>query len=319
MELIRLFRKAMRSFSDGRVIGADINALAPAMIEADKGYVVPRCDDPGFIPAILDICKLEKIDLVIPLIDPELSTYAESSDIFLQSGVTVLISEPRTVEICSDKTLTARFFKEAALPYLKTGLILEDGCVEDIEFPAVLKPCRGSGGKDVFLVSNQDELKVLAKLVQEPVLQQRAEGQEITVDCLVDFNNNPLRIVARERLEIRAGESSKGRTFKDKSLLELVEKLLVTLKAIGPITIQCFRHNSEYVFTEINPRFGGGYPLSHAAGANFPWLIMAMCKDIAIDVQLDDYMPDIYFSRFDQAFYLRKDSREGEMEIIDGQ
>lgn len=319
VELIRLFRHALEGSGGGKVVGTDINHLAPAMIEVDNSYIVPRLDDSEFIEAVLEICELENIDLIIPLIDPELPIYAGNVGLFKEAKADVLISEPRVIEICSNKIKTAEFFLDADLPHLKTEQMRPIEKITGISLPAVLKPCRGSGGKDVYIVSEKDELIVLSKLIEDPVLQEKAEGQEITIDCLVDLSKQPLRIVARERLEIRGGESSKGRTFKDKKLLQLVESLLINLGAIGPITVQCFQHKGEYVFTEINPRFGGGYPLSHASGANFPQLIVSMCKNLEIEGPVDDYLPDVYFCRYDQAFYLKKDIGRDDLEIINGE
>ena len=256
--------------------------------------------------------------MLILLIDPELSIYADAKRIILDNGADVIISNPSVIDLCSSKAKTARFFSETGLPFLETLEIGEIKGDQDIHFPAILKPCIGSGGKDVYLVENMQEVEALSNRIDNPIIQEKAEGQEITLDCLTDFSGSPVRIVARERLEIRSGESSKGRTFKDNNLLRLVFELLSNLHAIGPVTVQCFRSNGKYVFSEINPRFGGGYPLSHAAGANFPALLIQMYNRQQIKGQLDEYEENLYFCRYDDAFYFRKDEGQSKFPSPDG-
>ena len=311
VELIRHFREALGRHGSGTLVGVDTNPLAPALVEVDRKAIVPRCDSKEFLPVLKQICEKEGIDMLVPLIDPELTVYSESIGLLNSIGTRVLVSCPETVETCLDKVLTARFLEDRNLPFLRT-VPVSDGIPESvIRLPAVLKPRCGSGGMDVFTVFEDEEIMSLSRRVHEPILQEKAEGQEITLDCLVDFNGKPLRVVARERLEIRAGESSKGRTVKDGYLTDLTEDLLMNLRACGPVTVQCFRSEGKYVFTEINPRFGGGYPLAHAAGAGFPDIIMSLAQGESVEKDLSAYDEDVYFARFDEAFYLRRDGRNG--------
>lgn len=278
VELIRSFREALQRLGGGKLIGIDTNPLAPALFEVDKQIIVPSCESIDFLSALTKICESEKVEVLIPLIDPELPFYSANKDILHKTGTKVIVSDLSVIDICSDKVLTANFLQDVGLPFLKTMPVATEGWERYIEMPAVLKPCRGSGGKDIYVVRSKEEVRVLSKRVNEPILQQRAEGQEITIDCMVGFDGRPLRIVARERLEVRAGESSKGRTIKENNLINLTNELLLHLKTCGPVTVQCFCLEGNYVFTEINPRFGGGYPLSHAAGADFPHILLSMCR-----------------------------------------
>jgi len=316
VELIRYFREALQRLGGGKLIGIDTNPLAPALFEVDKQIIVPSCESSDFLSALMQICESEKVDVIIPLIDPELHFYAANKEMLRKRGTRVIVSDSGVIDMCSDKVLTARFLQKVGLPFLKTTPVAGKGWEKHIELPAVLKPRSGSGGKDVYIVRSEEDVSVLSKRLNEPILQQRAEGQEITLDCMVGFDGQPLRIVARERLEVRAGESSKGRTIKENHILDLTKELLQYLKACGPVTVQCFRLEVEYVFTEINPRFGGGYPLSHAAGADFPYILLSMCKGESIKDDVYAFEEGVYFCRFDEAFYLRMDDKNNEFKRI---
>jgi carbamoyl-phosphate synthase large subunit len=306
VELIRFFKNALKDHGTGKTVGVDTNPLASALFEVDTKYIVNKCDHPSFVYEIKIICEKENVNIIIPLIDPELRVYSKNKNEFQKEGVIVIVSDYEVIEICFDKMKTYNFFKETGIPCIRTVDIHE----EDIEFPAIIKPRRGSGGINVFEVYSRQEIAVFSRRIEDPIIQEKVVGQEITIDSLVDMEGRPVKIVPRERLEIIAGESSKGRTIRDKELMELTIKLLLKLKAVGPVTIQCFKTEKGYVFSEINPRFGGGYPLSHAAGADFPRLILMMCKGEDITCGIDDYEDNTYFTRYDEAFYLKVSQAE---------
>ncbi|MGQ9691667.1 MAG: ATP-grasp domain-containing protein [Thermoproteota archaeon] len=310
VELLRFFRSALDGMGGGSIIACDIDPLAAALNEADKSFIVPACKETSFIPHIQEICMKEAIDMIIPLIDTELPVYARHKTSFKKTGTEVVVSDPDVVDICASKVKTATFFKEIGLPYLKT-VFLENWEGSEPSLPAVIKPDKGSAGIGVYTVESKEDIEVLRKRIEEPVLQELSRGQEITIDCLVDRDGRLLRFVARERLEIRAGESSKGRTIKDKRLVDLLIGLFDALKAYGPITVQCFIEDGDYKFSEINPRFGGGYPLAHIAGADFPSLLLNMLKGKRPAVGIDNYRENVYMTRFDQAFYLFPNGRAG--------
>lgn len=312
VELLRFFRSALEGMGGGSIIACDINPLAAALNEADKALIVPSCKEKNFIPYIQEICMQEAIDMIIPLIDTELPVYAKHKKSFKESGTEVVVSSADVIDICASKVKTAAFFKEIGLPFLKTAL-LEDREDSELSFPAIIKPDKGSAGIGVFTVESEDDIGFLKQRVEEPVIQELSQGQEITIDCLVDRDGKLLRFVARERLEIRAGESSKGRTIKDKRLVALLMSLFDALKAYGPITVQCFREDGDYRFSEINPRFGGGYPLAHIAGADFPSILLNMLNGKRPALGVDDYRENVYMTRYDQAFYLYPDEKTGEL------
>lgn len=306
VSLVRYFRGALERLGRGEVVCADSSALAPALFEADRREIVPPCDDPQFIPAMLDLCEKHDICCVVPLIDTELPMYAEAKEMFAERGTLALVSSPAVTRICGDKLETAAFFSKSGVASLATQVFQPDAPTE-VNYPVVVKPRFGSAGKGVFRARNEAETIFYAGLIQNPIVQEYAAGQEITIDCLCDTESSLVNAVTRERLEIRAGESSKGRTFKDESLLQQVAAICDTLRPIGPVTIQCFRRDGTYLFSEINPRFGGGYPLAQAAGADYPYLILQMVLGRKVPARLGEYIEDLVMLRFDEAFYVRRE------------
>ncbi len=311
VELIQSFRQTLNEMGRGAILACDVDPLASALQVADCVFIVPPCTDDSFIPSMLDLCQEEKVKAVIPLIDTELGIYAKNKDLFLEKGTEVVVSDPKVIEICASKVRTASFFKSCDLHALRTIPLDKSKVSEDMEYPAVIKPDKGSGSIGVYKVGNEDEALLLSRTIPEPVLQELAKGQEVTVDCMVGRDGSLVRYVARERLEIRAGESSKGRTFKDAALGSQIAAICNSLEAFGPITIQCFREEGEYVFSEINPRFGGGYPLAQAAGADFPRILLRILRGETMAGEVDKYEENVYMTRFDNAFYLRKDKSTG--------
>lgn len=317
VELVSLFKKACYNERNitHRIIGIDNNPLASARFAVDAFYLVPRADEVNFIDEIISICKREKIDLIIPLIDPELRIYSVNKRIFEEHGVKIVVSDINVIDICSSKLKTATFYKILNIPYVKTVRAEEYLSHPNFSFPVVIKPCEGSGSKNVFEAMDKDDIRILMKKIKEPIVQPKIDAPEITVDCLCDFEGRPINAVSRLRIETRAGESCKGKTLKDELLLDHVHKILTELKPIGPVTIQCFKIADNYLFSEINPRFGGGYPLSHAAGANYPKLLLKMHMGEKINNLWGKYFEDIYFTRYDQSFFFKSSGRGQDLEL----
>lgn len=87
VEFIRLFKKAYIDLRlDGKIIATDIDPLAPSLREVHGFYIVPRTSEDGFIPAIVEICHSEKINLVFPLIDPDIPVLARNRTVIENSG-----------------------------------------------------------------------------------------------------------------------------------------------------------------------------------------------------------------------------------------
>ena len=249
----------------GDVIAADANSNAPTARFCDKFFRVPKISDPEYLPRILQICRQTNADILIPTIDTELQLISDNADEFRKFGTLVNISRPEVVRICRDKFSTHKFFEENAIPAPR---VLDASAGEDLPYPIFIKPADGSSSINAFKVEDADELRVFLRRVPNPILTEFIEGDEYTIDAFCDEDSAPVTIVPRLRMGVRSGEISRGRTVRDESLISAARSLIAKLKPFGQITLQCRKNGGGIFFIEINPRFGGGAPMSMAAGAN---------------------------------------------------
>ncbi len=305
VELLKAFRQSMhRSKIAGKIITADLKSSAPASFLADTAETVPRIDDPHYIDRLLEICDRHQIDLLIPLIDTELNLLSLHEQKFRDRGVTVMISSAAVNDICYSKKKTGLFFKTIGV---NTPKIYQLDEVTDLNFPVIIKPNTGSASVGVYKINNRTELNFFANYVEDAIIQELIDGDEYTIDVLVDFQGRVISIVPRLRLEARSGESSKGTTVKNPALIAAAKHVAESLPgAIGCITVQCFlQPDGEIVFIEINPRFGGGYPLAYRAGADFPLWIFQLCAGKHPQVAIDDWEDGLSMYRFDDAIFVK--------------
>jgi len=307
--LVKCFKDTIKGMEkcNGKVISVDASPLAAALHLSDKHYIVPRISDPNYINILLNICKEENIKLIIPTIDTELLILSQNKKIFEKKGIRIAISDTKVIEICSDKLKTFQFFRENSIPTVETFSYCQIDKIEKLNYPLFIKPCSGSASINTYKIDNRKELDFFIKYIDNPVIQEYAEGQEYTMDILADFNGKVINVVPRERIEVRAGEINKGRTAKDEKIIEYAKNITEKLGAIGPITIQCFKKGSEIKFTEINPRIGGGYPLSFAAGANYPELLVRMVLGEKIEPALGEFEENLIMLRWEDAVFIKKD------------
>lgn len=277
--LIGIFREALASLGlEGRVLAMDMTPLSAAYHVADESFLVPACTDPEFVPTVRKECERRKVGLIVPTIDPELPVYARARSSFEAAGVRVAVSTPDVVEIGGDKLRTHEWLVEHGFQTVRQWALEDRQGLADANFPLVAKPRFGSGGIGVRLLEGPKDLEALAG-TPNYLVQERAPGVEYTVDCWVDDEGRCRSVIPRRRIEVRGGEVSKGVTVWDERLQELVTRLVNELPgARGVLNVQVFvAPSGEHRVIEINPRFGGGYPLSWAAGARYAeWMIAEM-------------------------------------------
>lgn len=303
VELVRFFKRALAG--SGRVFAGDVDRTAPGLYEADQGFLLPKVNDKNYIEELIILCKKNSISLVIPLIDTELFVLSTSQDLFKRERILALISRPEVITLCRDKLKTANFFKKHNIPSPHTFSNLSD--VEEEPYLLVIKPRFGSAGKDVFICKNKNDLMFYQQKIKEPIIQEYIRGSEITIDVLCNLTGKVLEVVPRKRLKIRGGEVERGITINDENLINWAIRIADYLKAVGPINIQCFLAERGSVFTEINPRFGGGYPLSYYAGANFPEMIIKMVRGEDIYPCIGSFKDRCVMMRYDHAIFRRED------------
>lgn len=314
VELMQAFRKAadeLKSFGELKneliIIGADITDTAPALYFCDETRIVPRIKDETYIPVLLDICERKNIDCLIPTIDTDLLLLAENKKRFESIGTKVLISAVDKVKICRDKNFTADYFHSLGLKSprpVNTVEKYEDEIKEGkAGFPAFIKPKDGSSSIDAYKVNNLENLRVYAEKIGDYIIQPYISGREYTIDIFCDYEGNPVYITPRERVAVRAGEVLKTRIEQDDTMIAEMQMLINDFKPCGQITVQLIREEAtgEDYYIEINPRFGGGAPLSIKAGADSAKAVIRMLSGEEL-VYIEKAAKDsAVYSRFDQS------------------
>jgi len=306
--LLECFRTALKSLGlQGRVIAVDMSPLSSAFHRADVGYVVPRCTDEEFVPRMLEICRQEHVRLIVPTIDTELPVYAKHRASFESIGTHILVSSTETVSLSGDKVLTHRWLVEHGFPTVRQAPpaeVIRDPSVW--QFPLVAKPVRGSASIGLARVHDGDELRTAVR-GGEYIVQTIAPGREFTVDVLVDREGRARCAVPRLRIEVRAGEVSKGMTVRHPHLEGLARQLCEARPgAYGVTTVQLFydEASGETSVIEINPRFGGGFPLAWRAGAHYPRWILEELLGLPPTVRDDGWRDGLVMLRYDEAVFV---------------
>ena len=308
-KLVRYFKEKGNGFN--RVVGTDCSAYAPALYETDKHYLVPLMTSPDYLDTILKICEEEKIDAVLPLQEDELFLIASHKELFTEKGIMPIVSSPEAVELCRDKYAFYNHLVTHNLPALPTcgSLSAFQKAYEDgrMDFPVFVKPIRGSGSIGIQKVEHMELLETLCKYSSEDLLiQSFAKGDEYGIDLYVDMlSHRPVSIFVKKKLRMRAGETEKSVSVKDETLFTLVKQTAETLSLAGPIDMDVFCVDGKYFISEINPRFGGGYPHAYSCGVNFPKMIAAnlSCKENTDTI--GSYEDDICMLKYTDLMTLR--------------
>lgn len=311
VELLRAFRRAFQALElPGHIVATDIDPLAPGLQLADRPYIVPRLSLPDYIPALTEICFREHVNLVFPLIDPDIPVLAAHRLVLQATGARVAVVSPEAATTTRDKWLTSRFFAEQGLVVPRSWLPDQVDPAQ-LEYPVFIKPRSGSAGQSAFKINDARELAFFVDYVPNPIIQEYLPGPEITSDVICDLDGEVLGVVSRRRIEVRWGEVAKGVTVYDPTIIEACVKIAHALPAIGPITVQCMLRDGKPCFTEINARLGGGVPLGIAAGVDSPRWLLARAAGLPMEVPpLGSYRAGLYLTRFDDSFFLSEAERE---------
>lgn len=302
-KIIEYFKNAIGN--DGMVIATDCSVIAPSIYEADKHYIVPRMTEPGYIDVILDICKKEKINGVLSLIDPELSLLAKHEKDFASIGTNIIGSSYELCEMSLDKMSMYTWLKNhnynCASSYINKDEFYKDLESNLITYPVFVKPVRGSASLAISKVYNSETLDLLFSQQSNLMIQQYLDGQEIGADVYIDtVSGDVVSIFTKKKLVMRAGETDKAVSFKDEKLFNLIEQFVKEAGYRGQIDIDIFEINGEYYISEVNPRFGGGYPHAYECGCDHMQLIVNNLKGISNTKDIGNYKENIYMMKYNE-------------------
>jgi carbamoyl-phosphate synthase large subunit len=301
--LLEGFRRALRDLRlSGSVQVTDVNPLSPTMLVADKAHMVPLSSDPGYVEHILDLCDQERIGLLVPTIDDELPVFSASRGLFAARGVRVAISDAFVTNLCNDKYATSAYLRAHGVASAEAWL--PDTVPDDVCYPVFVKPRFGRGSVGAFRADDRRQLEFFLSYVSGPVIQEFLDGPEYTIDLFCDFDGRPLSVVPRERAVIRAGVIDRGRTVASQALIDLAVQCAAVLKFEGACNIQCRVVDGRPSIFEINPRFSGGIPLTIAAGADFPRMLVELALGRELEPAVGRFTPDLWMTSFESSYFV---------------
>lgn len=297
--LVEYFREALDG--DGLVCAVDASADAPALQEADRAAVVPPMDHTQYTEALREVCRRWQVGLLISLNDLELPRLAQEVDLFAEVGTVAVVSCPEVVAICFDKWRTYEFLSARGISTARSYLSLDTArqaiAAGDLSYPVTVKPRWGTASVGVDYAYDDRDMQLAYQLLRRRLphsalalsssvdwrrsvlIQQTLPGHEYGMDVVNDLDTQYVATFARRKLSMRAGETDRAVTVDSPHLQELGQTLGEQLGHVGNLDCDVFLDGDEAAVLELNPRFGGGYPFSHAAGVNLPAALIAWVRE----------------------------------------
>ena len=307
-KIVRYFKKELAG--KGMVLAADCSNLAPALYDADKHFIVPKITDNKYLDIVLSICKENNVIGVLSLIDPELSLLAKHRQAFLDVGTIPIVSDYEVIELCFNKYSMFRFLIKNGFRTMKSYIDNKE-FYKDLEaglitFPVFVKPVKGSASININKVMSKEELEVLLNRYNDLMIQEYMDGTEYGADVYVDMiSSEPVAIFTKEKIKMRAGETDKSVSFKDEVLFALIMDFVKKAGLTGIIDMDIFKVDGEYYISEVNPRFGGGYPHAYECGVNVPAMIIRNLNGQANKPVVGEYDEDIYMMKYSDVKIVR--------------
>jgi carbamoyl-phosphate synthase large subunit len=290
VDIVTAFRRA-----GAWTLATDVNPLAPALYYADEHAFVPRVADPGYVAALEELVATHDIKLIVPLTDLDHGLLARAR---AELGALVLLPAPEIVDALADKWLAHQLFEAHGIGSPPTWL--PDALPGDLPFPVLVKARHGFGSRGIYRCHDRRELDFfLDYAADDSMVQAVCSGEEFSIDLFCDLESRCLNAVPRTMIESKGGESIKGMTIHDVDLIEVGRHVSETLGLVGPANVQCFREpDGTHRVTDINPRFGGAFPLPTAAGSRFPELALALAAGERPEPTLGAFRDGLVLTRF---------------------
>ena len=276
-KVVQYFKKELAG--RGKVVATDCSPVAPAIYEADEYVIVPRITEEGYLETILSLCREKQISGVFSLIDPELSLLAAHREEFLAAGTVPVVPDEDVVELCFDKYRMYEKLTCLGVPtaqcYRTPEAFFEVQKAGKIDYPVFLKPVCGSASLNISRVTCREEVELLCRENPDLMIQEFMDGQEYGADLYIDLvSGEVISIFVKKKLKMRAGETDKAVSVKDEALFSFLKGFAETMGFRGMIDIDLFLIGNTWYVSEVNPRFGGGYPHAYACGVNVPAMVI---------------------------------------------
>jgi carbamoyl-phosphate synthase large subunit len=277
-------------------VATDLDPLAPAIWHADHHALVPRVDDPGYVSALAALVAEHDVRLVVPLTDLDQLLLARSRDAL--APALALVPDPDVCETMGDKYRAHVFFEEHGIPTPRSWL--PGDVPDDARWPLLVKVREGFGSRHIYRAHDRGELEFFLRYTTvDSFVQECCRGEEFSVDVFCDLESRCLNAIPRTMIQSKGGESIKGATIADEELIRHAQRVAETVGIVGPANVQCFREpDGSLPVTDVNPRFGGGFPLPLAAGSGYPDLALALARGERPEPRLGEFRAGVVMTRF---------------------
>lgn len=305
-KVVQYFKKELGS--QGKVIATDCSNIAPAIYDADLAYLVPPITADGYIEKVLEICRKEEITGVFSLIDPELSLLAKERARFEEIGVTPVVSSYDLCETCLDKYRMYQLLQEngirTAKCYIDRKEFMKAKKAGEISYPVFVKPQKGSASININRVTTDAEIETLFCIYDDLMIQEYMNGQEYGADVYIDLiSGKCTSIFLKKKIKMRAGETDKSVSVKDPELFERIRAFVEKCGFRGMIDIDLFLIDGKWYLSEVNPRFGGGFPHAYGCGVNTPAAVIRNLQGQENPVTIGDYAEGIYMMKYNEVMF----------------
>lgn len=311
---VRLLMNARETIgkSGSLIMATDLSALAPALAVADKSFLVPPITDPGYIDAVLKICRENNVKAITTLIDPEIAILSANADRFREIGVLPLIPDVESAKYCFNKYELYKYAtaKGIAMPLTFHDLDLFKAALNrgKISMPVFMKPVNGSGSVGAHRADTLEQVeKDWYSGDFDYIIQEFIPEGDCDADVYVDtISHRAVAAFTKRKIETRIGGANKTISFKDPVLFAFIRQICDCFAFSGPLDIDFIFHNGKYYLSEINPRFGGAYLHAYGANVNFFKLIDNNINGIENAEQIGDYEDDLIMMMYDDVIFTRR-------------
>ena len=298
VSLLRSFKKstAIKIF----MVGADSDSHSAALNVVDKSYVIPEFSEPTCVEKIQAICAKENIHAILPMTNKAINFMDKNRAGFDGGDLLLYLADHNRIQTSNDKRRLAEFFAQE--DFASPDLI--DPKKPFPRFPLIAKDPCGEGGKNCFKIEDQTEFDFYSKKLPNHIFQRFVQGREFSIDWFSNKKGLPVVVVPRERLVARAGEVMVSRIELIPDIIESSKRLGTRLQLRGPANFQGFLEESgEFLFTDVNLRFGSGVLHTIHAGANIPEMMLQELVGESVETKSHFVMDGSTMSRFHDAIF----------------
>jgi carbamoyl-phosphate synthase large subunit len=308
VDIVRAFRAA-----GATTLGVDADPLAPALYHCDERVIVPRIADPRYVPTLARLREQHDVRLVVPLNDLDFPVLAREREQL--APALVLLPDAEATARMSDKLEAHRFFVANGIPSPRSWA--PEDVPDDVRYPVLVKAREGFGSRNIHRAADREQLAFFLGYTTVPsFVQEVCRGEEFSIDVFCDMDARCLNAIPRTMLLSKGGESIKGASIRDRELIEHGARVAETIGVKGPANVQCFREpDSSLPITDVNTRFGGGFPVPLAAGGRYPELALALARGERPEPRLGDFEEGVVMTRYFSEVCLAPDAG-GDLTVV---